>query len=97
MRIARYMCYGHFLKQLFEAIFIDRLAGRTVPITSTLWRVLFYWIGFGGVVGFSLFHPELMDELTGPTSIISKYLPASFLPANTTPNDEPQNDASFGG
>ena len=60
---------------------MERLAGRTIPINKTVWRFIFYWVGFGGIVGFSLFHPELIDELTGPHSVVSKYLPASFFPA----------------
>lgn len=91
------MCYGHFFKLFVEAIFVERLAGRTVPINTTAWRALFYWVGFGGLVGFSLYHPELIDELTGPTSVISKYIPASIFPADLSDIDDSLKEASFGG
>lgn len=68
----------HFLKGIFEAMVVDRLAGRVFPIRTTLWTALFYWIGMG-MVGFSLYHPELLEELeniTAPISSVSKYLPS---------------------
>lgn len=57
-QVAKYMVYVHFLKSFVEALFVHRLAGRTVPVNTMMWQSLFYWVGLGGIVGFSLFHPE---------------------------------------
>lgn len=87
------MVYGHFAKLFVETFLVDRLAGRTQPVSSTMWTILFYWIGLGMIVGFSLFHPELEDEhlyQNTPTSIISKYIPASLLPAGRL-SDQPDS------
>jgi len=86
------MVYGHFFKGIIEAMLVDRLAGRTVPFSSSLWKILFYWIGLGVIVGFSLFHPALENEYlyeSTPRSVLSKYIPASWIPGGRT--EEPES------
>lgn len=68
--VAKYMIYIHFIKNIIESFFVHRLAGRTVPIITTMWHALFYWVGLGVIVGFSLFHPD--------------YLPVFFPPREDT-------------
>jgi very-long-chain enoyl-CoA reductase len=51
------MIYFHFTKKLFEVLFIHRLSGRNIPLNRTLWQVLYYWLGLGCVVGYTLLHP----------------------------------------
>lgn len=85
------MVYGHFAKAALEAISPgSHLAGRTVSMNRTAWGALFYWIGLGAIVGFSLFHPELVEEEENgrePRSIISRYIPASFFPVGRRSKD----------
>lgn len=52
------MVYFHFGKMLVESLFIHRLAGRMMPLNRTLWQVLYYWVGLGCIVGYTVYHPE---------------------------------------
>lgn len=74
------MVYGHFLKAFAEALFVHRLAGRTVPVNTMMWQSIFYWVGLGLIVGFSLYHPEYKgsffpseEEDSNASSWISDY------------------------
>jgi hypothetical protein len=57
-RLASFMIYGHFLKLIIESMFLHRLAGRQMPFNRAMWQFLFYWIGLGCFVGYSVFQPE---------------------------------------
>jgi hypothetical protein len=56
--LAKYMVCFHFGKVLLESFALHRMAGRMVSLNRTLWQILFYWLGFGGLVGYSLFTPN---------------------------------------
>jgi hypothetical protein len=56
-RLASYMIYIHFMKIIFETLFIHRMSGLNIPFNRFLWKILFYWVGLGCVVGYTLFHP----------------------------------------
>jgi hypothetical protein len=56
------MIYAHFLKLMLEAIFLQRLAGRMMPLNRILFQVLFYWVFLGGIVPFFFYHPEYKDS-----------------------------------
>ena len=52
------MIFIHYIKLLMEDIPHNRRAGRMTPLNRTLWQIMFYWLGLGCVVGYTLFHPE---------------------------------------
>ena len=69
------MVQGHFLKLIFEAMFIKRLAGRMMPLNRAMWQFLFYWLGLGCVVGYSVYHPEFTPN---------RFIPDADLELGTT-------------
>lgn len=56
-KLATWMVYIHYAKNILETIFVHRMAGRTIPLNRTLWHILFYWLIFGAWVGYTLFSP----------------------------------------
>jgi very-long-chain enoyl-CoA reductase len=52
------MIYAHFAKLIAETMFLNRLAGRMMPLNRAMWQFLYYWVGLGGFVGYSVFHPD---------------------------------------
>lgn len=54
-----------FIKNILETFLVHRMSGINTSLNRTIWQVMFYWIGLGGVVGFSLYHP-LYDERQFP-------------------------------
>ena len=61
-RLATYMICGHFLKLIIETMFLNRLAGRMMPLNRAMWQFLYYWVGLGCFVGYSVYHPEFMPQ-----------------------------------
>lgn len=60
------MIYFHFLKLIIEATFLKRLAGMMMPLNRAMWQFLYYWIGLGGFVGYSVYHPDFMPQIFIP-------------------------------
>jgi hypothetical protein len=69
-KLTKLMVYFHFGKMLVESLLIHRLAGRMRPLNRTLWQILYYWVGLGCIVGYTVYHPEykpsfLISDLEG--------------------------------
>jgi hypothetical protein len=56
------MIQGHFLKLIVESMLLHRLAGRMMPLNRVMWQILFYWVFLGGIVGYSVYHPEFVAQ-----------------------------------
>jgi hypothetical protein len=56
------MIYAHFAKLNLENIFIHHLSGKLMSINRMMWQILFYWVGLGGIVGFSIFNPDYVEN-----------------------------------
>lgn len=46
------------------------MTGRMTPLNRMLWQILYYWVGLGCIVGFTLFHPlykpfYLIEDIDG--------------------------------
>jgi very-long-chain enoyl-CoA reductase len=51
----------HFIKRVFECIFVHFYSKPTKSLTKVIWEMGYVWLLFGIVVPFYLFHPQYQD------------------------------------
>ena len=56
-----FMVIGHYLKREFETLFIHRFSLATMPIKNLFINCSHYWVIFGVLVGYFLFHPKYTE------------------------------------
>ena len=83
-KAAKLMVWFHFGKILAESAFLHRYTGRMTSLNRTLWQILFYWLGLGVLVGFSLFSPDyrpsfLYLDLNGEDRILFPFLASALF------------------
>jgi very-long-chain enoyl-CoA reductase len=56
-----FMVLGHYIKREFETLFIHRFSNATMPFMNIFKNCGHYWVIFGTLVGYFLFHPQYTE------------------------------------
>ena len=67
-----FMVLGHYIKREFETLFIHRFSNETMPFTNIFKNCTHYWVIFGVLVGYFLFHPKYTEPDYIPMNV--KYI-----------------------
>jgi hypothetical protein len=57
------MAMVHFAKRLYECIFVHYFSKPSKSLNKLIWEMAYYWLFFGLVVPFYLFHPKYQEGL----------------------------------
>lgn len=68
-KAAFFMVLGHYIKREFETIFIHRFSNATMPFTNIFKNSTHYWVIFGVLVGYFLFHPKYTEPTYIPMTL----------------------------
>ena len=53
----------HFSKRLYECVFVHYFSKPSKSLNKLIWEMAYYWLFFGLVVPFYLFHPQFQEGL----------------------------------
>jgi very-long-chain enoyl-CoA reductase len=70
-RMAFIMSSFHYLKRLFESVFIHDFSKSTMPMKNVLINCLYYWVLYGALCGYTLYNPDYVED--SPRSFV-RYL-----------------------
>lgn len=56
------MALVHFCKRLYECIFVHYFSKASKSLNLLIWEMAYYWLFFGLVVPFYLFHPYYQEK-----------------------------------
>lgn len=58
-----YMIFIHFIKRVFECMFIHIFSKSTKSLNKLIWEMAYNWLFFGVGVGYYLFHPHYKESI----------------------------------
>lgn len=64
-----WMVIAHYVKRELETIFVHRFSSETMPFTNIFKNCAHYWIAFGALVGYFLFHPKYTEPTYIPMTV----------------------------
>lgn len=64
-----FMVIAHYIKRELETLFIHRFSNATMPFTNIFKNCGHYWVIFGVLVGYFLFHPKYTEPTYIPMNV----------------------------
>ena len=64
-----FMVIGHYVKRELETLFIHRFSSATMPFSNLFKNCTHYWIIFGVLIGYFLFHPKYTEPAYLPMNV----------------------------
>jgi len=52
---------AHYARRVLECLFVHNYSNPTIPLADFLLSLLHYWVMFGVLVGYFLFHPKYVS------------------------------------
>jgi very-long-chain enoyl-CoA reductase len=72
-KMAFFMSTFHYLKRIFESLFVHQFSRSTMPLKNLLTNCFYYWILYGLICGYTLFNENYVED--SPRSLF-RYLMA---------------------